>query len=295
MFTKFKVALNPWSQFNSIPFKRCCPVPVPLLVLTWPILVSVFDLVLTAPVLVLVKVVDYITPALHRFMCPCMKRQANVTYAKILSVPFDVKSGWLLLGLLYHFETPTRPLRGKKRNNPSHLNGRPYYSLPVRKRRKSKALWYLIKKKELLNPGYTKGFQVRIPISVWIWIECIMNIIYRKRDWLSAWSRVPFHSLLSFTGFHCCGCDSILVFPSTEPPVPGQFESVWLTFEPVYVLAFWLGCCKSFLYLSHSAIFDCLLAQLPWESLGKSCSHVRHSSLNPTYEAAQCCLSTPKR
>lgn len=141
--------------------------------------------------------------------------------------PLWCKIRLAVTGIVISFWDANKAIKGKKRNHPSHLNGRPYYSLPVRKRRKSKALWYLIKKKELLNPGYTKGFQVRIPISVWIWIECIMNIIYRKRDWLSAWSRVPFHSLLSFTGFHCRCCDSILVFPSTEPPVWVILANFW--------------------------------------------------------------------
>lgn len=62
----------------------------------------------------------------------------------------------------------------------------------------------IFNKKELLNPEYTKAFQVRVPISVWIWIECIMNVIYRRPDWLNAWSRVPFHSLLSFADYYCC-------------------------------------------------------------------------------------------
>lgn len=69
--------------------------------------------------------------------------------------PLWCKIRLAVIGIVISFWNANKAIKekksGKKRNNPSHLNGRPYYSLPVRKRNKSKALRYLIKKERIIK------------------------------------------------------------------------------------------------------------------------------------------------
>lgn len=115
-----------------------------------------------------------------------------------------------------------------------------------------------------------------------------MNIIYRKPDWLSAWSRVPFHSLLSFTGLLR---PLLLVCASAEPPFLSHLDSLRPTSSPVSVLALWLGCCESFLSVCHIRVY--LIAfwrRCHGNRWGNPAVMSGKSSFSPTTEAAQCCF-----
>lgn len=80
----------------------------------------------------------------------------------------------------------------------------------------------------------------------------VMNIIYRRLDWLSAQGPVPFHSALSF--IDCCWNILLILPPPLPSPPPTYLSSVcsvhsaWLLpcslFLPLGTVCF--ICCKAF-------------------------------------------------